>query len=60
MTYIQIALNATASFRALGMPWAQQRFEYFLRAFRNLDFLYALRNTLMLNFLDLLAGFPVP
>ena len=43
------------------MPWADNGgFEYFIRAFSNRDFLNALRNTLMLNFLDLLVGFPAP
>ena len=43
------------------MPLANNHgFEYFLKAFRNLDFLYALRNTLLLNFLDLVIGFPAP
>lgn len=35
-------------------------FEYFIKAFKNRDFLYALRNTLMLNLLDLVIGFPIP
>jgi len=43
------------------MPWADNNgFEYFIKAFRNLDFLYALRNTLLLNVLDLVIGFPAP
>jgi putative aldouronate transport system permease protein len=35
-------------------------FEYFIKAFSNRDFLYALRNTIMLNMLDLVFGFPAP
>jgi putative aldouronate transport system permease protein len=35
-------------------------FQWFIRAFRNRDFWNAIRNTLMLNFLDLLLGFPAP
>lgn len=62
MTYIQIAFKKYSLFRSVWeMPWADNwGFEYFIRAFSNRDFLYALRNTLMLNFLDLLVGFPAP
>ena len=43
------------------MPWAaNQGFEYFIKAFSNRDFLYALRNTIVLNLLDLVIGFPAP
>src|SRR5690606_33267941 len=43
------------------MEWAANHgFEYFIKAFSNRDFLYALRNTFVLNFLDLLFGFPAP
>lgn len=43
------------------MPWANNHgFEYFIKAFKNRDFLYAVRNTLMLNLLDLIVGFPAP
>jgi putative aldouronate transport system permease protein len=43
------------------MSWANNNgFEYFIKAFSNRDFLYALRNTIMLNLLDLVAGFPAP
>jgi putative aldouronate transport system permease protein len=62
MAYIQIAFkdyNITKS--PWEMQWAANNgFEYFIRAFSNRDFLYALRNTLLLNFLDLLFGFPAP
>ena len=62
MTYIQIAFKRYSIIQSpWEMPWAASNgFEYFIRAFQNLDFLYALRNTLMLNFLDLLVGFPAP
>lgn len=62
MTYIQIAFKKYSLFRSVWeMPWADNwGFEYFIRAFSNRDFLNALRNTLMLNFLDLLVGFPAP
>jgi putative aldouronate transport system permease protein len=43
------------------VPWAANHgFEWFIKAFQNRDFLYALRNTVMLNFLDLVIGFPAP
>lgn len=43
------------------VPWAKNNgFEFFLKAFKNRDFLYAVRNTLLLNALDLLLGFPAP
>ncbi|MDR0464198.1 MAG: ABC transporter permease subunit [Treponema sp.] len=35
-------------------------FEWFKRAFASRDFWLAMRNTLWLNFLDLLVGFPAP
>lgn len=62
MTYIQIAFkkyNITKS--VWEMEWAANHgFEYFIKAFSNKDFIYALRNTVMLNFLDLVVGFPAP
>ncbi|MDR3168160.1 MAG: ABC transporter permease subunit [Treponema sp.] len=43
------------------VPWAGNNgFEWFIKAFQNRDFLYALRNTVMLNLLDLVLGFPAP
>lgn len=43
------------------MPLADNNgFEYFIKAFKNRDFLYALRNTIVLNMLDLIIGFPAP
>src|SRR5690606_30660473 len=62
MGYIQIAFK---NYSIVKSPWemgwaANHGFEYFIKAFSNRDFLYALRNTLMLNFLDLLFGFPAP
>lgn len=62
MGYIQIAFK---DYSIVKSPWqmewaANHGFEYFIKAFSNRDFLYALRNTIMLNFLDLLIGFPAP
>lgn len=62
MTYIQIAFKRYSIVKsAWEMPWAANNgMEYFIRAFNNMDFIYALRNTLMLNLLDLVFGFPAP
>lgn len=62
MGYIQIAFK---NYSIVKSPWemewaANNGFEYFIKAFSNREFLYALRNTLMLNVLDLLFGFPAP
>ena len=40
----------------LDMRWRNNGLEYFIRLFSR-DFLYAVRNTFMLNFLDLRSGF---
>ncbi|MDR1444029.1 MAG: ABC transporter permease subunit [Treponema sp.] len=43
------------------VPWADNHgFQWFIQVFQNRDFLYALRNTVMLNLLDLVLGFPAP
>jgi putative aldouronate transport system permease protein len=62
MTYIQIAFKKFSIVKSVWeMPWADNHgFEYFVKAFSNRDFLFALRNTIMLNLLDLVAGFPAP
>ena len=62
ITYIQIAFKKYSIVQSpWEMPWASNYgFEYFIKAFGNRDFLIALRNTLLLNFLDLLLGFPAP
>lgn len=62
MTYIQIAFKKYNIIQSVWkMEWADNHgFEYFIKAFSNRDFLYALRNTLLLNFLDLIVGFPAP
>ena len=41
-----------------GSPWVGLK--WFERAFASRDFWNAIRNTLMLNFLDLILGFPAP
>lgn len=62
MIYIQIAFKKYSIVQSVWeMPWAKKYgFEYFIKAFKNKDFLYALRNTVCLNLLDLLLGFPAP
>jgi putative aldouronate transport system permease protein len=62
MTYIQIAFKKYSIVRNVWqMPWANNHgLEYFIKAFRNRDFLFALRNTVTLNLLDLVVGFPAP
>lgn len=62
MTYVQIAFKKYSIVANVwDMPWADNNgFEYFIKAFSNRDFLYALRNTLTLNLLDLVVGFPAP
>ncbi len=62
MWFVQIAFKKFQIGKdVVEMPWAKNYgMEYFIKAFKNRDFLYALRNTLMLNLLDLVVGFPVP
>jgi len=62
MGYIIVAFKDYNIIKSpLEMEWAASHgFEYFIKAFSNRDFLYALRNTLLLNFLDLVFGFPAP
>jgi putative aldouronate transport system permease protein len=62
MLNIQIAFKQYSIVKNVWqMPWAKNfGFEYFIKAFSNRDFLYALRNTVMLNLLDLIVGFPAP
>ncbi len=62
MTYIQIAFK---QYKIAMTPWqmalaGQNGWEYFIKAFANRDFLFALRNTITLNLLDLMVGFPAP
>ncbi len=62
MAYVTIAFKKYSIVQSLGeMPWAKNHgFEYFIKAFQNMDFIYALRNTIFLNLLDIIIGFPVP
>ena len=59
MTNIVIAFKDYNIFRGVwDSPWVG--FKYFIEAFLSRDFYFALRNTLVLNVLDLLLGFPAP
>jgi len=62
MEYIQIAFKKYSIVQSVWqMPWADHHgMQYFIQAFSNRDFIYALRNTIVLNFLDLVVGFPAP
>lgn len=62
MVYIQIAFKKYSIVQSVWeMPLAANHgFEYFIKAFQNRDFINALRNTLVLNLLDLALGFPAP
>jgi len=62
MAYVTIAFKKYSIVQSLTeMPWAKNHgFEYFIKAFQNKDFHYALRNTIFLNLLDILVGFPIP
>lgn len=62
MVYIQIAFKKYSIVDSVWeMPWADNHgFEYFIQAFKSKDFLLALRNTIGLNLLDLIVGFPAP
>jgi putative aldouronate transport system permease protein len=43
------------------VPWANNYgFQWFIQAFSNADFQNALKNTIVLNLLDLVLGFPAP
>ncbi|MBQ0001101.1 MAG: sugar ABC transporter permease [Clostridiales bacterium] len=62
MSYILIAFKEyKLNMSVFEMPWAAQNgMKYFIKAFKNRDFIVALRNTISLNLLDLIAGFPAP
>jgi putative aldouronate transport system permease protein len=62
MAYIQIAFK---KYSIVQTPWemplaGNNGFEHFIKAFANRDFIYAIRNTIVLNLLDLVVGFPAP
>lgn len=61
MTNITMAFKDYNMFKGVwASPWSKPIFKWFEKAFQTEDFWYALRNTLMLNGLDLIFGFPMP
>ena len=62
MAYILSAFKQNNIFKApWEVPWAKNNgFEWFIKAFNDRTFINALRNTLTLNLLDLVCGFPAP
>ncbi|WP_035799280.1 ABC transporter permease [Butyrivibrio sp. NC3005] len=62
MIYVQIAFKKYSIIESVWtLPLAEKNgFQYFIQAFNDNDFLRALRNTVVLNLLDLVIGFPVP
>jgi putative aldouronate transport system permease protein len=66
MTNIVIAFKDYNIFQGVwASPWAHvdgrvNIFKWFLQAFTSRDFYNVLRNTFVLNFLDLIIGFPAP
>ncbi len=61
MTNITMAFKEYNMFKGVwASPWSEPVFKWFAKAFTTKDFWDALRNTLMLNLLDLAFGFPMP
>jgi putative aldouronate transport system permease protein len=61
MTNITMAFKEYNMFKGVwASPWSDPLYKWFEKAFTTKDFWDALRNTLMLNSLDLLFGFPIP
>ncbi|MBH1939621.1 sugar ABC transporter permease [Mobilitalea sibirica] len=61
MTNISMAFKDYNMFKGVwDSPWSDPLYRWFEEAFTSKDFWNAFRNTLMLNSLDLLFGFPMP
>ncbi len=61
MTNIAMAFKEYNMFKGVwASPWSDPFYKWFAKAFTSKDFWLALRNTLMLNSLDLIIGFPIP
>ncbi len=61
MTNIAMAFKEYNMFEGVwASPWSDPFYRWFTQAFSSKDFWLALRNTLMLNTLDLIIGFPIP
>lgn len=61
MTNITMAFKEYNMFKGVwDSPWSDPFYKWFAKAFSSKDFWDALRNTLFLNLLDLIFGFPLP
>ena len=62
MLYVLVAFKKYNIMQnVLEMAWAKNHgLQYFIQAFNDKDFIRALRNTITLNSLDLIFGFPAP
>ena len=58
---LQVAFKEFSPFKGIaGSPWADPIFKYFGEVFGSAKFWHAVRNTVKLNLLDLVFGFPMP
>ncbi|MCQ2505592.1 MAG: ABC transporter permease subunit [Lachnospiraceae bacterium] len=62
MVYVQIAFKKYSIVQSIWkLPIADNHgFQYFIKAFKTPDFRRALKNTITLNLIDLVIGFPAP
>ena len=61
LTGLQVAFKEFSVFKGIGgSPWASPIFKYFGEVFESSKFWLAVKNTVKLNLLDLLFGFPMP
>ena len=61
LTGMQVAFKEFSVFKGIGgSPWASPIFKYFGEVFESSKFWLAVKNTVKLNLLDLLFGFPMP
>ncbi|MBQ6562940.1 MAG: sugar ABC transporter permease [Clostridia bacterium] len=58
---LQVAFKDFSVFKGIaGSPWANPIFKYFSEVFNSPQFWHAVKNTVKLNLLDLVFGFPMP
>ncbi len=61
LTGLQVAFKEFSVFKGISKsPWATPIFKYFQEVFANPQFWNAVKNTVKLNILDLIFGFPMP
>jgi putative aldouronate transport system permease protein len=61
LTGLQVAFKEFSVFKGIsGSPWATPIFKYFSEVFGSPQFWNAVKNTVKLNLLDLVFGFPMP